>query len=128
MPEIVKPQTLVILRPAQADLPRQVVERSTNRRAVQTAAVIVEKEAGRRCVAQKPVAAPGVIGHDVPSGSMEWNQAGLAELRLPDGEDAVAEVHIWPLQLEHLADTQSCHCQQSEQAVVCPRPQALAWR
>ena len=122
MPKIVEPRTLVILRPTQSDLSRQIVERSTNRRAVQTAAVIVEKEAGRRCVTQKPVAAPRVIGHDVPSGSMQRNQAGLAELRLSDGEDAVAEVHIWPLQLEHFADTQSCHCQQSEQAVVCPRP------
>jgi len=106
MPKIVKLRTLVILRPAQADLPRQIAERSTNRRAVQTAAVIVEKEAGKRCVAQKPVAAPGVIGHDVPSGSVERNQAGLAELCLADGENALAEIHIRLSQLERLADPQ----------------------
>src|SRR5436305_14278141 len=34
VPKIVKPWTVVILRPAQADLPRQIVERSTNRSAV----------------------------------------------------------------------------------------------
>src|SRR5215471_2305037 len=38
--KIVEPRTLVVPRPAQADLSRQIVERSTNRRAVQTAAVI----------------------------------------------------------------------------------------
>src|SRR5215472_3481748 len=115
VPKIVKPRTLVILRPAQAGLLRQSVERSTNRRALQTAAVIVEKEAGRRCVAQKPVAAPGVISHDVPSGSVERNQAGLAELCLADGENALAEIHIPLLQLERLANPQSCHRQQPEQ-------------
>ena len=81
-----------------------------------------------RYAAQKPVAAPGVIGHDVPSGSVERNQAGLAKLCLADGEDALTEIHIRLLQLEHLADTQTCHCQQSEQAVVCTRPETPAGR
>ena len=128
MSKIVEPRTLVILRLAQADLPRQVVERSTNCRAVQTAAVIVEKEAGRRCIAQKPVPASGVIGHDIPSGSVERNQAGLAELGLADGENALAEIHIRLFQLERLTDPQPCHGQQPEQAVVCPRPETLAGR
>src|SRR5687768_13734913 len=94
----------------------------------QAATVIVEKKARRRYVAQKPVTAPDVIGHDFPSGSMERNQAGLAELRLANGENALAEIHIRSLQLEHLADTQTCYGQQPEQAVVCPGPQALAGR
>jgi len=51
VPKIVKPWPLVIVRSAQADLPRQIVECSTNRRALQTAAVIVEKETGRRWTA-----------------------------------------------------------------------------
>src|SRR5438445_6629185 len=95
---------------------------------LQTAAVIIEKETGGRWAAQKPVAAPGVIGHDVPSGNMERNQAGLAKLCLADGEDALTEIHIRLLQLEHLADSQTCHCQQSEQAVVCTRPETPAGR
>ena len=90
--------------------------------------VIIEKETGSRWAAQKPVATPSVIGHDVPSGSMERNQTGLAKLCLANGEDALAEIHVRLLQLEHLADTQTCHCQQPEQAVVCPRPEALAGR
>jgi hypothetical protein len=95
----------MIVRPAQANLPRQIVKRSAHCGTLQASAVIIQKETGRQWAAQKPVAAPSVIGHDVPSGSVEWNQAGLAELGLADGEDAVAEVHIWPLQFEHLADT-----------------------
>ena len=105
MSKIVKTWPLVILRPAQTDLSRQIVERSAHGGNLQTAAVIIEKEAGRRCVAQKPVAAPGVVSHDVPSGSVKRNQAGLAELCLADAEDALAEIHIRLLQLEHLADT-----------------------
>src|SRR5436305_2312973 len=90
MPKIVQPRTLVILRPAQANLPRQIVKRSAHCGTLQAAAVVIEKETGRRWAAQKPAAAPGVIGHDVPSGIVEWNQAGLAELGLADGEDTVA--------------------------------------
>ena len=96
-------------------------------RNLQAAAVIVEKETGRRCAAQKPVAAPGVIGHDVPSGSVERNQAGLAELGLADGENALAEIHIRLLQLERLTDAQTCHRQQPEQAVVCPMAAGPGW-
>jgi hypothetical protein len=84
--------------------------------------VIVKKEAGRRGVPQKQVATPGVTGHGVARGSVERNQAGLAELCLADGENALVEIHIRLFQLERLADPQPCHSQQPEQAMVRPRP------
>src|SRR5580658_5884126 len=120
MSKIVEARALVIFRLAQADLARQVIERSTHCGKIQAAAVIVEKKTGRRCAAQEPITASSVIGNDVASGSVEWDQASLAELRLADGENTLAEIHIRLLQLERFTDTQTCHCQQSEQAVVCP--------
>jgi hypothetical protein len=93
-----------------------------------TAAMIVEQETGRRCAAQQPVTAPGVIGQDIPGRRMRRNQAGLAEFRPPDRENALAELYIGPLQFERLTDTQTPHRQKPEQAVVCPRPQALTGR
>src|SRR6266496_1729414 len=94
MTKIVEARALVIFRLAQADLTRQVIERTTHCGKFQAAAVIVEKETGRRNAAQESITAPGVIGDDVASGSVEWDQASLAELRLADGENTLAEIYI----------------------------------
>ena len=61
---------------------------------IQAAAVIVEQETGRRCATQEFITASGVIGDDVASGSVERDQASLAELRLADGENTLAEIYI----------------------------------
>ena len=104
-PEIVKARALVRLRSAQTGLLRQVVEGSAHRGTHQAAAMIVEKETGRRCVAKEPVAAFSLVGYDIPSGSVERNQPGFSKLRLADGEDSLAKIHMRPLQFEGLTDT-----------------------
>src|SRR5580692_9059673 len=105
MTKIVEARALVIGRLAQADLTRQVIKRPTHCGKIQAAAVIVDKETGRRCAAQEPITASGVIGNDFASGSVEWDQASLAELGLADGENALAEIYIRLLQLERFTDT-----------------------
>src|ERR1700722_2607720 len=99
MSKIVEARALMIFRLAQADLPRKIIERSTHCGKIQAAAVIVEKETERRCAAQEFITASGVIDKDVASGSVEWDQTSLAELRLADGENALAEIYIRLLQL-----------------------------
>ena len=51
---------------------------------------------------------------------MNGYQAGLAELRSPNGENAFVQIHIVCLQVARLADTQARHRQQPQQAVIGP--------
>ena len=59
---------------------------------------------------------------------MNGYQAGLAELRSPNGENAFFQVHIFCLQVACFADPQSRHGQQPQQAVIGLAPQAVSRR
>ncbi len=45
---------------------------------------------------------------------MDRDEAMLAELSLPDVEDARLEIHIVPVQCDHLADAHAGHGEESE--------------
>src|ERR1019366_6409597 len=111
MAEIVKTRPMTIRRATQPDLPRQEVKRAPDLGTVQPCATAGYEE----CLwpsSQKTIP-PRRVGREHFAGrSMNGYQAGLAELRSPNGENAFFQVHIFCLQAARFADTQSRHRQE----------------
>jgi hypothetical protein len=55
---------------------------------------------------------------------MEWDQTGLAEFRIANGQQTLGPIDILELEIDYFAEAHAGHHQQPQQAVVCSRPQA----
>ena len=59
---------------------------------------------------------------------MKWYQTGLAELGSPDREKIFGPIDISDAEVERLTESETCDCQQPEQAVIGPGAQRVNGR
>jgi hypothetical protein len=55
---------------------------------------------------------------------MDRHQPGLAELRPPDPQDPFVQIHVLPIECQHLADAHAGDREQSEDRRVSAAPQS----
>src|SRR5664279_5111542 len=126
--KIVQARAATGIHSTQSNLSGQDVERPVDLAFIQSVAVQVYQEMSLGANAKALVAAFRVVGQDLTSRGMQWNQAGLSELGPSNRENAFGPIHIPRSEAERLTQPQACDRQQPEQTVVGPGPQRVDGR
>ena len=122
MTKIVQARAPAGIYSTQSNLSGQDVERPVDLAFVQSVAVQIYQEMSLGVNAKAFVPAFRVVGQDLTSLWMQWNQTGLSELGPSNRENAFGPIHIPSSEAERLTQPQACDRQQPEQTVVGPGP------
>ena len=98
MPEVVHPRPGVIVRPSQTDLAGQLPENPMNILVQQSAAALGHKEVWAAARSKMSITPLGVAEQSFARRPMQWHEARLAELALPNRQHALVEVDIAALE------------------------------
>ncbi len=104
MPHVMQTRPMTVGRTAQADLPRQGIERSVNFAGIQTIAPARDEQIGRHwSVSPMAASTDEVPVEHLAGGRMQRDETFLAELGPADRQDCGPEVDISKLEIERLA-------------------------
>ena len=94
-------------RGTQSDLPRQGTEGAAHFTGAQAIAGPGHEHMRSGTSREEAAALSQITGQNLPRGRMQRDQAGLAELSLPDGQDVLTQVDIVEFQVQRLTDAQT---------------------
>jgi len=89
---------------------------------VQMIAAAGNEEVLNRSPNKNPISLLGILSQNLLGRRMEWDQTGLAEFRIANGQQTLGPIDILELEIDYFAGAHAGHHHQPQQAVVCSRP------
>lgn len=127
MPHVMQARTVAVSCAAQADLARQSIERSMNVSHIEAITPTgCEHIRRRRQSCALSFSAFDKILQYCARRCVHGHETGLSELCAADRQHCGIEINVRKLEVPGFAKAQAGNAQQSEQAVVCQRPELAA--
>jgi hypothetical protein len=124
VPQVMEAWTEAIPDFSQTDLAREFDEGPADHAVGQRCALVGQEKAGREMPGIKfipPMEIPLELFH---GGRMQRNQAGLAELGQPNGQESLFEINVSVIEAKDFTDSHPGHGHQAKEAIIGPGSQA----
>ena len=123
VPKVMDARAEAISNFSQADLAREFDKSPTDHAVGEGCAPVGQEKAGRGWPGIKLVPPIEIQSKLFHSGRMQGNQAGLAELGQPNGQEILIEINVITVEVNDFTDPHPGHGHQSKEAAIGPGSQ-----